>query len=221
MKTQLITTSDGSHTLYLPEIEEHYHSTFGAIQESKHIFIDAGLKNCTKKILTIFEVGFGTGLNALLTQIESERNNLQIHYITIEKFPLGKSIWQLLNYPLIHQNESVPLFSMIHEAPFKILTPIGNHFAIQKINADFTKFDCNSLPAIDLIYFDAFSPDKQPEMWTNEIFSALYNCCNQGAIMVTYCAKGNVRRSMQEAGFKTERLPGPPGKREIIRAMKL
>jgi tRNA U34 5-methylaminomethyl-2-thiouridine-forming methyltransferase MnmC len=220
MKTELITTADGSHTLYLPEIDEHYHSTFGAIQESQHIFIDAGLKNCKNKTLTIFEVGFGTGLNALLTQIESERDNLQIHYITIEKYPLNKTIWQSLNYPLLQYQECASVFSKIHEAQFNATTSVSNHFQLQKIKGDFTQFEFTSLPGIDLIYFDAFSPDKQPEMWTKEIFSALFNCCNPGAIMATYCAKGIVRRSMQEAGFKTERLPGPPGKREMLRAIK-
>ncbi len=220
MKTELIITNDGSHTLYLPEIDEHYHSTHGAIQESQHIFIEAGLRYCSKKEITIFEVGFGTGLNAYLTCKEATSRNLKIHYITIEKYPIDKQVWQSLNYPFQKNENDESIFYRLHEAPFNEETQIIDGFTIRKIQEDFTQLDFNLLPPLDLIYFDAFSPEKQPEMWSDAIFLSLFNQSNPSAILVTYCAKGLVRRTMQSAGFLVERLPGPPGKREMLRAIR-
>ncbi len=220
MNTELTLTGDGSHTLYLPEIDEHYHSTFGAIQESQHVFIEAGLKKCEAKALSIFEVGFGTGLNALLSFREAQIRDLDIQYTTVEKYPLEKQQWQSLNYSYLKVKNDLSVFANLHQTPFNVETQIGDHFRIRKIMTDFTQLDFNSIPKIDLIYFDAFSPEKQPEMWSPELFSSLFQQCNPNAILVTYCAKGIVRRSMQAAGFKVERIPGPPGKREMLRAIK-
>jgi len=206
-------TLDGSHTIYVPAIDEHYHSVNGAMQESRHVFIDAGLKACKKSEIRVFEVGFGTGLNAKLALLEAEQSGKKINYTAIELYPLTENEIAQLNY-----SEHTG-FRAIHAASWNIDVKISPHFVIKKILADFTAFDLQE--KYDVIFFDAFSPEKQPGMWTENIFLRLYEHCNTGAILTTYCAKGKVRRAMQAAGFAVERLPGPPGKREMLRAIKL
>jgi tRNA U34 5-methylaminomethyl-2-thiouridine-forming methyltransferase MnmC len=219
VKTELQTTSDGSHTLYVPEIDETYHSTHGAIQESSHIFIKEGLQQCRKQSLNILEIGFGTGLNAFLTAIEAEKSGQEIHYYTLEKFPVPLEKTLQLNYShQISSNNANALFEKIHKAEWEIDVKIANNFVLKKLHCDFTTYQPDA--TFEVIYFDAFSPEKQPEMWTEEQFQKIYTACNQGAILTTYCAKGAVRRALQAVGFKVERLPGPPGKREILRGIR-
>jgi tRNA U34 5-methylaminomethyl-2-thiouridine-forming methyltransferase MnmC len=217
MNKELILTEDGSHTLYLPNIDECYHSSHGAIQESKHIFIEAGLKQCAKTEITILEVGFGTGLNALLASIWAEKSGTKVKYITLEKFPLELESSLALNYATILE-ENTKYFTNIHSAAWNNWKRIHSNFEILKIEADFCHYQHDT--NYDIVFFDAFSPDKQAEMWSLEQFEKIYNHCNQNAIMTTYCAKGIVRRTLQKAGFVVERLAGPPGKREILRARK-
>jgi tRNA U34 5-methylaminomethyl-2-thiouridine-forming methyltransferase MnmC len=218
MQTELKITEDGSHTLFVPEIDECYHSTHGAIQESRHIFIEAGLKQCIKHEVRVFEIGFGTGLNAFLTLLEAEGSNKKIHYTTFEKYPVEIEKAIQLNYPEEIAPDKKQLFEQLHTSPWNEEIRITPYFTLKKIETDFTRaiFEDD----FDVVYFDAFSPEKQPEMWSKELFSKIYTHCNQGAILTTYCAKGIVRRAMQDAGFKVERLPGPPGKREILRGRK-
>lgn len=219
MKTEIRTTTDGSHTLYVPEIDESYHSTHGAIQESMHIFLNTALKCSKNKQIKLLEVGFGTGLNAFLTAIEAENSGKKIQYTTLEKFPVSAEITSKLNYSQqATQQQLVSVFDKIHQASWEKEVQITDNFSILKLNCDFEAYQPNS--TFDVVYFDAFSPEKQPEMWTEEQFIKIYNACNVGAILTTYCAKGIVRRALQTAGFKVERLPGPPGKREILRATK-
>lgn len=216
MDIELVLTADGSHTLYVPEIDENYHSTHGAVQESKHIFIEAALLFCKKTTINILEIGFGTGLNALLTAVEAAKLAKTIHYTTLEKFPIPTKTALQLNYSeLTAQNL---MFENIQKAEWGKVVEINNGFSINKIECDFTEATFNE--KFDLVYFDAFSPEKQPEMWTEKQFLKIYNACNAGAILTTYCAKGVVRRTLQAVGFNVERLPGPPGKREILRAIK-
>jgi tRNA U34 5-methylaminomethyl-2-thiouridine-forming methyltransferase MnmC len=210
-------TEDGSHTLYLAGIDETYHSIHGAINESRHVFINAGLSRFVgKKELSVLEVGFGTGLNALLTAQFAKENNINIHYTTVEKFPLNQEVYCLLNYGHILEDNN--LFNEIHSCSWNVENEITANFKLQKMKHDLKnlslcrKFDC--------IYFDAFSPEKQPDLWTKEIFEKLFACISEGGILTTYCAKGAVRRTMQSVGFNVERIPGPEGKREIIRAIK-
>jgi len=221
MKVKLVVTGDGSHTLFLPRINEHYHSTFGAIRESNHIFIDSGLVHFRDHSeLTIFEAGFGTGLNALLTAMQADHHNIKVNYIAVEPYPLETAIYMQLNYPyLLGIQESLHLFKAIHEAPFNKKTSITQGFSLTKIKG---KLEDTSLSVenVDLVYFDVFSPDVQPELWTEKIFRKLFNSMKPGGILVTYSAKGAIRRSLKNAGFQVEKLPGPPGKREITRAMK-
>ncbi len=232
METEIRLTEDGSHTLHVPGIDECYHSTHGAIQESMHVFIDDGLKEFLlteerngrsegafdKSIINILEIGFGTGLNAFLTLMEAEVLRRRIHYTALELYPLAMDNALLLNYSEMTGGDR-HLFESIHQAPWDEATEITSFFTIQKVNVDFTSY---KLPGVyDVIYFDAFSPEKQPEMWSEERFLAVYEHSAKEAVLTTYCAKGVVRRAMQSAGFIVERLPGPPGKREILRGRKL
>lgn len=218
MDSELILTEDGSHTLFVPEIDECYHSSHGAIQESRHIFIEAGLKQCTKPEISVLEIGFGTGLNAFLTLIEAEGSDKKIQYTSLEKYPVEVEKALKMNYPEELLPEKRSCFELIHVSPWNQDIEINPFFALKKIEADFTKYDFEE--KYDVIYFDAFSPEKQPEMWTVQQFEKLYNCCNFDAVLTTYSAKGNVRRALQHAGFNVERLAGPSGKREILRAVK-
>ena len=218
MQTELKLTEDGSHTLFVPGIDECYHSTHGAIQESRHIFMEAGLKQCLKPEINVLEIGFGTGLNAFLTLLESERSGTQIQYTSLELYPVEVEKALQLNYPEEIAPEKRQLFELLHTSPWNKETKISSNFLLKKIEVDFTKFVFEG--NFDVVFFDAFSPEKQPEMWSRELFSTIYAHCNRGAILTTYCAKGIVRRAMQEAGFTVERLQGPPGKREILRGLK-
>lgn len=215
---QLQITADGSHTLFIPEIEEHYHSINGAIQESRHVFINAGWKQILKEEIRILEIGFGTGLNAFLTLLETLGTTKKVIYYSVELYPLERNLIEALNYPEIICPDKQALFYALHHAPWNCLTPITSTFAIDKIKGDSNT--CELPKAIDLVYFDAFAPDKQPEMWNQEIFDKLYAHTTPRGILTTYCAKGSVRRMMQAAGYVAERIPGPPGKREMLRASK-
>lgn len=210
-------TADGSYTLYVPELDEHYHSVKGALTESRHIFIEMGLKHSPISHLRIFEVGFGTGLNAFLTLLEANKSRRRIHYTSIERYPLPADVWQRLDYPALAGSGHEALFAALHQAAWDEDTAITPHFTLHKVAGDFTRLACTP-ESYDLIYFDAFAPDKQPEMWSQSLFNSLHDMLTDGGILTTYCAKGVVRRMLQAAGFEVERLPGPPGgKREILR----
>lgn len=214
MELQL--TADGSHTLFVPELDEHYHSVNGAIQESMHVFINAGLKEVKKKEVTVFEIGFGTGLNAYLTLLETlSDTDLNITYYSVEKYPLDLNLVKQLNYA----HSQPGLYIQMHEAEWDIKECISERFSLIKISGDSNAIE---LPeGIDLVYFDAFGPDKQPDVWNQDVFNRLYEKSNPDGILTTYCAKGAVRRMMKEAGYSVERIPGPPGKREMLRARKI
>ncbi len=206
-------TADGSHTLYVPELDEHYHSVNGAIQESMHVYIQAGLNHYTKKEITVLEFGFGTGLNALLTFLEAQKRNLTIRYITLEKYPLLQETVKQLNYA--EQMGVTDIFASLHAASWNESYVISPFFMIKKIAVDFA--DYTFPDHYDVVYYDAFGPDKQPEVWKQEIFDKLFEKMNPEGVLTTYCAKGEVRRMLQRAGFEVERIPGPPGKREMLR----
>lgn len=210
-------SEDGSHTLYLPSIEETYHSIHGAINESRHVFLDAGLSQLTTTNIQVLEIGFGTGLNALLTAQYAAENDIRIEYTTIEKFPLLESVWGVLNFgKVIGQKD---LYKSIHQADWAVVNEINPYFTILKLEADLNHLSLHS--EFDCIFFDAFSPDKQPELWTEYVFEQMYTHTAKGGILTTYCAKGAVRRAMQAAGYIVERIPGPIGKREMLRARKV
>lgn len=218
IQRELQETADGSHTLFIPEMDEHYHSVNGAVQESRHVFIEAGLHHQAKKDITVFEIGFGTGLNAFLTLLDAEENGRKVDYYSVELYPLEQELVQSLNYGKVICPEKKDLFQALHAAPWNETAYITNLFTLHKIQGD--NNSCALPEGIDLVYFDAFAPDKQPEMWNQEIFDRLYAHMAQGGILTTYCAKGAVRRMMKEAGYSVERIPGPPGKREMLRAIR-
>jgi len=215
---RFITTADGSHTLYVPELDEPYHSIHGAIQESKYIFIEQGLKMCRKNFIQALEIGFGTGLNALLTALEADRNKKRIHYTTLERYPISLQNARLLNYQALLEN-SGNVFERIHEAAWETDVEINPFFVLYKTKTDFVT--CTLTGMYDVIYFDAFSPNTQPEMWTESCFAKIAAHCYPDAVLTTYCVKGTVRRALQKTGFKVVRLPGPKGKREILRGERI
>lgn len=216
---QIEPTADGSRTLFVPELNEHYHSVKGALTESEHIFIRTGLRHCTRRDARVLEIGFGTGLNAFLTLLEAGKTGRHIHYTTIERYPLDDNIIKELRYPELIAPEQADLFQELHQTEWNVPQEITPYFTLLKIEGDFTRsvFEGD----YDVVYFDAFAPEKQPEMWSQPLFDYLYTVMNEDGILTTYCAKGSVRRMLQTAGFTVERLPGPPeGKREILRATK-
>lgn len=213
-------TDDGSHTLFIPEMDEHYHSVNGAIQEAKHVYLEAGFRAFiasmkeVKQAYSVLELGFGTGLNALLTALEAEKNQVKVIYSTLEKYPLSQEIISQLNYS---QLDSF-LFEKIHKADWNKKVAITPYFTLQKIQVDFNEYDFPE--CYDLVYYDAFAPDKQDDVWSQNLFDTIHSQMNPGGILTTYCAKGEIRRKMQGVGFTVERIPGPPGKREMLRAKK-
>ncbi len=215
---QIVKTSDGSDTIFVPELNEHYHSIHGAVQESGHIFISNGFDFCKADPLRIFEIGFGTGLNALLTAMKTSTGSRIVNYTSIEKYPLDESITKSLNHHLFAGEGSREIFSSIHSCGWNTSSEICKNFNLTKIDGDLRY---ETLPGIyDLIYFDAFGPDKQPDMWTREIFTKISEITKPGGILLTYSAKGEVKRNLRACGFEVMLLPGPPGKRHIIRAVK-
>ena len=217
---QLEATADGSHTLFVPELKEHYHSVNGAIQESTHIFIRAGLQQLPlRNKIRILEVGFGTGLNALLTLLYAQEQEACIHYTSLELYPLPLTVTGQLNYPQQLETPNAALFfKQLHLAPWNEESRVTPYFTLLKKKTDFTS--CVFSEKYDLIFFDAFAPEKQEEMWQQELFDRLFRATNEGGILTTYCAKGEVRRMLQRSGYTVNRLPGPPGKRQMIQAVR-
>jgi tRNA U34 5-methylaminomethyl-2-thiouridine-forming methyltransferase MnmC len=216
---QIKTTSDGSHTIYVAEMDEHYHSIHGAVQESNFIFINAGLEWIKTNPLRIFEVGFGTGLNTLLTVLKTMQGFREVNYTAIEKFPVEETIIRSLNHHLYAGESGKELADRIYSASWDKWVRICNNFNLRKIKGDITIYPLSG--KYDLIYFDAFGPDKQPEMWTAEVFASIASVTEKDGVLVTYSAKGEVKRNLKACGFEVTLLPGPPGKRQIIRAVKI
>jgi tRNA U34 5-methylaminomethyl-2-thiouridine-forming methyltransferase MnmC len=216
---QLVNTSDGSHTIYVPELDEHYHSTHGAVQESEFIFINNGFRFCKSDPVSILEIGFGTGLNALMTAIEAIAGTRKVNYTSLEKYPLEKDIIKSLNYHEFAGAMGKEIFQLIHSSQWNTDTFICKNFTLNKIKTDLTREKPSGI--YNLIYFDAFGPDKQPEMWTREIFDGISSVTAKDGILVTYSAKGEVKRTLRACGFEVSLIPGPPGKRQMIRAVKI
>ena len=220
MERILQATSDGSHTIAIPELQVTYHSKHGAIQESMHVFIDAGLRQTLTNVserLQILEIGFGTGLNALLTLLEAP--NRLIRYESLEAYPLQAELASSLNYgTLLPNTTATQLLGNFHRAPWEEPVSITPEFTLLKRQMQLQDF--TSQERYHLVYFDAFAPTAQPELWTTQVFTNIYKHLLPRGILVTYCSKGIVRRAMQHAGFNVEKIPGPPGKREMVRAIK-
>lgn len=219
MKREIITTADGSKTIHIKDWNEQYHSIHGAIQEAYHVFIDHGLRLFNNRSINILEIGLGTGLNALITLKEALNLNLDVHYKGVEAFPINAEEFKHLNYisELKAELFEVPFLKM-HQSVWEEEIKIFDNFNLYKQLADFKEIKDEN--EYDLIYFDAFGARVQPELWTEEIFAIMFKALKNNGILVTYSAKGSVRRAMQAVGFIVERLPGPPGKREMLRATK-
>lgn len=219
MKREIKMTSDGSHTLYVPELDEHYHSIHGAIQESRHVFINHGIQTLFKSPIQLLEVGLGTGLNALLTSIWSLNTNTEVHYTGVEAYPLNDELNQSLHYDKNLENSNAKMFFQdIISSKWEVKTNIHSKFVLHKIQCRIEEFMTNH--KFDIVYFDAFGPNTQEELWDIEILKRIYGMLNDNGVFVTYCAKGQLKRDLKHIGFKVETLPGPPGKREMTRAMK-
>ena len=230
MNLEVTKTADGSDTIFRGDLDQHYHSTFGALQESNHIFIENGLRFAVQKnrtdggittsSLNILEIGFGTGLNALLTCLETENLGVQVHYTSIEPVPLEENLWRRLNYPQLYTDPGpAGIYQNLHLATWDTPVEISHRFTLFKVRKKLQDY----LPvnnSFNLVFFDAFGPDAQPELWTEQIFTTIFNALTPGGILVTYSVKGIVVRALRSAGFLTEKLPGPPGKRHILRAIK-
>lgn len=220
MKRKIITTGDGSSTIYLEDWNEHYHSKHGAIQEAYHVFLKQGLFPLQQTNCSILEMGFGTGLNAFITFLEARKNKWIIDYVGVEAFPVAKNELSYLNYvELLNETHSGDIFTKMHDISWNETHQLSSFFKLEKQQKDF--FEIDDKAKYNLIYFDAFGPRVQPELWTAQLFKKMFAALVGQGVLVTYSAKGSVRRALQEVGFIVERLQGPPGKREMLRAKRL
>ena len=219
----IILTGDGSHSINVPELNVSYHSVYGSIQESMHVFIEAGFKHFINtsgaRQVNLFEMGFGSGLNALLTLIEAEKTGIKVSYEAVELYPLELHIVKQLNYcQQLNRIDLQPIFEKLHDCRWEEKIEIANNFILLKRKTGLSHYRPSQF--FNLIYFDAFAPTAQPEFWIKEIFDKMYSMLNPEGILVTYCSKGDVRRNMIAAGFKVEKLIGSKRKREMIRAKR-
>lgn len=215
---KIIVTGDGSHSLFNEALDETYHSRHGALQESLHVFIVHGFRYFVQKqkskSVSILEVGFGTGLNALLTLAEAIESDISVAYTSLETYPLSEEVWVKLNYPDTHNR-----FKELHRAEWEKWSQINSQFKLLKLEKSLQDVELDSQP-YDLIYFDAFAPTKQPELWELKVLEKVVKTLKSGGMFVTYCAKGQLKRDLKSLGLIVESLPGPPGKREMVRALK-
>lgn len=222
---EIIKTADGSHSIYVQGLDEHYHSIHGAIQEAQHVFIKMGLMHIASTLphpntpINILEIGLGTGLNAFITFMEARKAGLTIHYTALEAYPISAELAGKLNYvELLNAQQDQPIYDKIHSSEWDKKNAFSDQFTLHKIKN--TIQECVFEEYYDLIYFDAFGPRVQPEMWTEDIFNKLYAVTKPQGCLVTYCAKGEVKRTLKKVGFSLETLQGPPGKREMVRAVR-
>lgn len=219
MKREIVQTLDGSTTIHLPEWNENYHSKHGAIQEAKHVFIKNGFEQFNQPVLSILEIGFGTGLNAFITFLEAEKSNIKLNYTGVEAYPVDFNEITQMNYVNeLQASDFESNFRQMHESEWNVNVKISKDFCLTKRQQFFNQID--DFEGFDLIYFDAFGYRVQPELWSTEIFQKMFNALKPGGKLVTYAARGVVKRSMIEVGFTVEKLAGPPGKREMFRASK-
>lgn len=219
MKREIITTDDGSVTIYLPEMNENYHSRFGAIQEAYHVFIQNGLALTQGRPIAVLEIGFGTGLNCFITYVEALKTGQEINYIGVEAYPIIAEEAAQLNYvSQLKADDQQEVFNLMHNAPFGERNQLAPNFALTKRQQFFQ--DIDDKEAFDLIYFDAFGYPSQPELWSEEIFAKMYAALKKDGILTTYACRTVIKKAMIIAGFSVKKVPGPPGKREMLIAFK-
>lgn len=219
MEQKIITTNDGSKTIYLPHLDETYHSSHGAVQEAIHVFIKHGVQMVEQNDIRIFEMGFGTGLNALLSYVESEKAGIHISYSGIEAYPVDLDVAMQMNYCALIGKEHQSKFEQLHKADWETLNQLSHLFSFEKIHAKIEDYLLEK-EQVDVVFYDAFGPRAQEDMWKPEILQKMYDLLKPNGFLVTYCAKGQVKRDLKSLGFEIEPLPGPPGKREMTRAWK-
>lgn len=218
---EIINTADGSHSLLSEQFGVTYHSKHGAIQETQHVFIDAGLlpKAASTKNLAVLEIGFGSGLNVFMTYLLAEQQGLNIDLVTYENYPISIEKANNLNYPeQLDAKAAAHLFHELHTHPWNQKIQLAPFFSFEKIQKDFQTIDYQN--KFDVIYFDAFAPNAQPELWEEELLASMFKALKKDGVLTTYCAKGVVKRTLKSVGFEIEAIPGPPGKREMTRAWK-
>jgi len=220
MKREIRHTADGSATIYLPDLDENYHSNHGAIQEARHVFLKYGIETLNQDQITVFEMGFGTGLNALLTYQFGLENNKQIHYLGIEAYPVEKELIDSLNYLQIIGEEYASIFQQMHVSDWDKDVELSERFTLKKIHQKIENYSPEKA-SVDIIYFDAFGPRAQSEMWEMSVLEKMNQMLRPNGILVTYCAMGQFKRDLKSLGFVVEGKPGPPGKREMTVAIKL
>lgn len=231
MKRKIITTADGSKTIHLEEWNEQYHSVHGAINEANHVYIKHGLLFCFdnlshaelvepsyKKEISILEIGFGTGLNAFLSLLKAEELDFKINYVGVEAYPVSKQEIEALNYPKLTSNKHQTKFDKLHDIPWEKEVDITNNFKLKKEKKFFNAINNNS--EFDIIYFDAFGPETQPDLWIEAVFKIMYKALKPNGILTTYSAKGDVKRALRATSFQVKRLKGPPKKHHMVRATK-
>lgn len=222
---QLIETADGSQSLLNVELNESYHSVHGAVQESMHVFIHHGLNHYIAlnqpESVRILEVGFGSGLNALLSLAETRHGNLSVHYVALEKFPVQEAIISQLHFETPLASSGQNYFEALHAAPWEQDVSVSDHFIIEKRQVDLPALETLGDSQYDIIYFDAFSPARQPEMWSMPVLQKVASAMKLNGLFVTYCAKGQLKRDLKSLGLALETLIGPPGKKEMVRATRV
>jgi tRNA U34 5-methylaminomethyl-2-thiouridine-forming methyltransferase MnmC len=219
---EIITTDDGSSSVRVPALSETYHSSRGAVQESQHVFIEAGLRHIngsSVEQIKVLEIGMGTGLNALLAWTFAQQEQVHIRYHSIEPYPLPGQVIVQLNYPeYIHKQGAQHIFEKIHSCEWSTMHALGIYFSFMKHQVALELFEIDLVP--DAVFFDAFAPSKQPEVWSVENLMKIHAALRPGGVLVTYCAQGQFKRNLKSLGFCVEALPGPPGKFEMVRATK-
>ncbi|MDR0982299.1 MAG: tRNA (5-methylaminomethyl-2-thiouridine)(34)-methyltransferase MnmD [Culturomica sp.] len=215
----MIVTEDGSSSIYVPELNEHYHSVHGAIQESQHVFIKNGLQQIKNSPIRVLEAGFGTGLNAMLSLVYAENSKQQVIFHSIEKYPLNPTEIEHLNYSIFFPETKSALHAL-HDAEWGTETVITPYFSLHKQQGDFKDVTLQK-DYFDIVFYDAFNPDVQPDLWTEETLGNFCRALKKDGLLVTYCVKGIVKQAMRNLGFRIERLPGPPGKHQMLRATKI
>jgi len=220
MKRKIVITADGSSSIFIPELDESYHSMHGAIQEANHVFINNGLAHIESEKVRVFELGYGTGLNAILTLAYGLQNGMEIQYDAIDAHPVENKLIEQLNYIDLIEGDYKSEFDRLHYSEWDENIEIMNHFNLQKIHCRIQDHNFGE-KRYNIIYFDAFGPRAQPDMWLPEVLNKMYQALIKGGALLTYCAQGQFRRNLRSIGFKVEILKGPPGKREMTRAIRL
>lgn len=219
MKKEVVVTGDGSKTIHMPELNESYHSTHGALQEAVHVFIKNGLELVEKPVINVFELGFGTGLNAILAYRFARENGVKLNYVGVEAYPVELDMLEELDYTSLLNSDELTAFKQMHEVEWGQSLTIDENFSFEKIHSKVEEYESDRTD-FDIIFFDAFGPRTQSELWKPDVLKRVGELLKEDGVLTTYCAQGQFRRDLQSVGFEVTKVPGPPGKREMVVAFK-